>query len=313
MNDTKRIATRESYGQALLELGKTNPDIVVLDADLSLATRTCLFREEFPDRFFDLGIAEANMVGVGAGLAATGKIPFVSSFAMFTAGRAFEQIRNSVAYPDLNVKIAASHGGISVGEDGGTHQCIEDFALMRVIPGMTVLCPSDDVEARAAVRAAAEHEGPVYIRFGRYPVPVIHDPEDFEFRIGKGEVLREGDDLTIFVTGLPVHSALEAAEMLKEDGVSAEVINLSTIKPMDQELVLKSVLKTGKAITIEEHNVLGGLGSAVTEILSEELPVPVKRIGVKDRFGRSGSPDDLIRLFGLDTQGVYEQIKNFVL
>lgn len=309
MKTEKKIATRESYGQALLELGAINPDIVVLDADLSLATKTCLFKEAFPERFFDLGIAESNMVGVGAGLAATGKIPFVSSFAMFSAGRAYEQIRNSVAYPDLNVKIAASHGGISVGEDGGTHQCIEDFALMRVIPGMTVICPADDIEARAAVKAAAQYEGPVYMRFGRYPVSVIHDSEDFEFKIGKGEVLREGKDVTIFVTGLPVKSTLEAAERLSEDGLSVEVINLSTIKPIDTALILESASKTGKVITIEEHNILGGLGSAVAEVLSEELPVPVKRIGVNDQFGRSGSPDDLIRAFELDTQGIYNQIK----
>ena len=312
MSEVKKVATRESYGNALKELGAENPNVLVLDADLAGATKTGVFKKAYPDRFFDCGIAEGNMVGIAAGLATTGKIPFCSTFAMFAAGRAFEQVRNSVGYPHLNVKIAATHAGISVGEDGATHQCNEDIALMRTIPGMVVLNPADDVEARAAVKAAAEYEGPVYLRFGRLAVPVFNDEAYYKFEIGKGILLREGTDLTIVATGLCVNSALEAAEKLAAEGISAEVINIHTIKPLDEEIILKSAKKTGKVVTAEEHSVIGGLGSAVCDVLSEKLPTPVKKIGVYDVFGESGPAVKLLEKYKLDGAGVYEQIKDWL-
>lgn len=313
MADTiKKIATRESYGNALKELGEEFPQLVVLDADLAAATKTGVFKKAFPDRHIDCGIAECNMVGVAAGLASVGKIPFVSSFAMFAAGRAYEQVRNSVGYPHLNVKIGATHAGITVGEDGATHQCNEDLALMRTIPGMVVMCPSDDVEAKAAVRAALEYEGPVYIRFGRAAVPVINDRPDYHFEIGKGSVLREGSDVTIVATGICVDSALGAAEKLAADGISAEVINICTIKPLDEELIIASVRKTGKVVTVEEHTVIGGLGSAVCDCLSEKQPTPVKKVGMQDVYGESGSASALVAKYGLDAEGVYKSVKEFM-
>lgn len=313
MADTiKKIATRESYGNALKELGEEFPQLVVLDADLAAATKTGVFKKAFPDRHIDCGIAECNMVGVAAGLASVGKIPFVSSFAMFAAGRAYEQVRNSVGYPHLNVKIGATHAGITVGEDGATHQCNEDLALMRTIPGMVVMCPSDDVEAKAAVRAALEYEGPVYIRFGRAAVPVINDRPDYHFEIGKGSVLREGSDVTIVATGICVDSALGAAEKLAADGISAEVINICTIKPLDEELIIASAKKTGKVVTVEEHTVIGGLGSAVCDCLSEKQPTPVKKVGMQDVFGESGSASALVAKYGLDAEGVYKSVKAFM-
>ena len=312
MADVKKIATRESYGNALVELGAANPDVVVLDADLAAATKTGVFKKAYPDRHIDCGIAECNMVGIAAGLATMGKVPFVSSFAMFAAGRAFEQVRNSVGYPHLNVKIGATHAGITVGEDGASHQCNEDIALMRTIPGMVVMCPADDIEAKAAVKAAAEHEGPVYMRFGRAACPVINDNPDYKFEIGKGTVVKEGTDLTIVATGVCVGSALEAAEMLAADGVNAEVINICTIKPLDKDLILASAKKTGKVVTAEEHSVIGGLGSAVCDVLCEEYPVPVKKIGMQDMFGESGSAAALLEKYKLDGKGVYEQIKDFL-
>lgn len=311
MSDVKKIATRESYGNALKELGATNPNIVVLDADLAGATKTDIFKKAYPDRFFDCGIAEGNMMGIAAGLSTTGLVPFASTFAMFAAGRGYEQIRNSVGYPHLNVKIAATHGGISVGEDGASHQCLEDLALMRVIPGMVVMCPSDDVEARACVKAAAEYVGPVYMRFGRSATPVIN-PEDYHFEIGKGHVLREGKDVSIIANGLCVASALEAAELLKNDGIDAEVINICTIKPLDEELVVASAKKTGKVVTAEEHSIIGGLGGAVAESLSEKCPTQMLRIGVRDRFGESGPANELIHKYELDGEGIYKQVKAFL-
>ena len=312
MSEVKKIATRESYGNALVELGKLHDDVVVLDADLAGATKTGMFKKAFPERFIDCGIAEGNMIGVAAGIATTGKVPFASTFAMFAAGRAFEQIRNSVGYPHLNVKIGATHAGISVGEDGATHQCNEDIALMRTIPGMTIINPSDDVEAKAAVRAAYELDGPVYLRFGRLAVPVINDNDDYKFEIGKGVVLREGKDVTIVATGLCVSSALEAADMLAEDGVEAKVINIHTIKPIDADLLVEAAKETGKVVTVEEHSVIGGLGGAVCEVLSEKCPVPVKRIGVNDVYGESGPAVKLIEKYGLDGKGVYASVKEFV-
>lgn len=312
MAQGKKIATRESYGNALAELGKQHPDVVVLDADLAGATKTGIFKKAFPERFIDCGIAEGNMMTVAAGIAATGKVPFASTFAMFAAGRAFEQIRNSIGYPRNNVKIGATHGGISVGEDGASHQCNEDLALMRTIPGMTVICPSDDVEARAAVFAAYEHSGPVYMRFGRMAVPVINDRPDYKFEIGKGIVLREGKDVTIFANGLEVSQALEAAEMLASDGIDAKVINIHTIKPLDEELVLAAAKETGKVVTAEEHSIIGGLGGAISELLCEKYPVPVLRIGVKDVFGESGPAGELLAKYGLDAKGIYEAVKAFV-
>ncbi|MBP3351517.1 MAG: transketolase family protein [Lachnospiraceae bacterium] len=312
MADVKKIATRESYGNALKELGAEFPDLVVLDADLAEATKTGVFKKAFPERHIDCGIAECNMVGIAAGLATVGKIPFVSSFAMFAAGRAFEQVRNSVGYPHLNVKIGATHAGITVGEDGASHQCNEDLALMRTIPGMVVMCPSDDIEAKAAVRAAIEHEGPVYIRFGRAAVPVFNDTPDFKFEIGKGRVVREGKDVTIVATGICVDSAMGAAEKLAADGIDAEVINICTIKPLDEELILASAKKTGKVVTVEEHSVIGGLGSAVCECLAEKLPTPVKKIGMYDVFGESGSAAALVEKYGLDAAGVYKSVKEWM-
>lgn len=312
MSDVKKIATRESYGKALVELGKEHENIVVLDADLAGSTKTALFQKEFPERHIDCGIAEGNMMSVAAGLAAVGKVAFASSFAMFASGRAWEQVRNSIGYPHLNVKIGASHAGISVGEDGATHQCNEDIALMRAIPGMIVLNPSDDVEARAAVRAAYEADGPVYMRFGRLAVPVINDRLDYKFEIGKGIVLREGKDVTIIATGLCVNSALEAAEKLGADGIDAKVINIHTIKPLDEELVAAAARETGKIVTVEEHSVIGGLGSAVCDALCAKAPAKVKKIGVQDVFGESGPAAALLAKYRLDGQGVYEQVKDFV-
>lgn len=304
MADVKRVATRQSYGEALVELGAEHDDFVVFDADLAAATQTGKFKAAHPDRFFDAGIAESNMMGLAAGVAATGRVAFASTFAMFAAGRAFEQVRNSIGYPHLNVKIGATHAGISVGEDGATHQCNEDIALMRTIPGMTVICPADDVEAKAAVRAAYELDGPVYLRFGRLAVPVVNDAESYEFEVGKGIVMREGTDVTIVATGLMVAAALEAAEVLAARGVSAEVINIHTIKPLDEELVVASASKTGRVVTCEEHSVIGGLGSAVCDVLAEKCPVPVRKLGVNDVFGESGPAVDLLRKYGLDAVGV---------
>ena len=312
MADVKKVATRESYGNALVEIGKENPNLVVLDADLAAATKTGVFRKAFPERHIDCGIAESNMAGVAAGLSLAGKIPFMSSFAMFAAGRAFEQVRNSIGYPHLNVKIGATHAGITVGEDGASHQCNEDIALMRTIPGMVVMCPADDVEAKAAVRAAVEYEGPVYVRFGRAAVPVINDRPDYKFEIGKGTVVREGTDVTIVATGICVDSALGAAEMLEKDGVSAEVVNICTIKPLDEEVIVNSVKKTGKCVTAEEHSVIGGLGSAVCYALCKSYPAPVYKIGMQDTFGESGSAAALIEKYKLDAKGVYEQVKEFL-
>ena len=312
MSEVKKIATRESYGNALTALGREHDNLVVLDADLAEATKTGIFKKEFPERHIDCGIAEANMIGIAAGLASCGKVPFCSSFAMFAAGRTFEQIRNSVGYPHLNVKIGATHAGISVGEDGATHQCNEDIALMRTIPGMTIINPSDDIEAKAAVKAAYEMEGPVYLRFGRLAVPVINDREDYHFEIGKGVVLQEGADLTIIATGLEVNEAMEAANLVAQDGIRAEVINMHTIKPLDAELVARSAAKTGKVVTVEEHSIIGGLGSAVAEVLAEKQPAKLLRIGVEDRFGESGPAVKLLEKYGLDAAGIYNKIKTFL-
>lgn len=311
MAEVKKIATRESYGNALVELGQENPNVVVLDADLAAATKTGMFKKAFPERHIDCGIAECNMIGIAAGLAAAGMTPFASSFAMFVAGRAFEQVRNSVGYPHLNVKIGATHGGISVGEDGATHQCCEDIALMRTIPGMTVIVPSDDIEAKAVVKAAAAMEGPVYMRFGRLAVPVIND-EDYKFEIGKGKVLREGTDVAIIANGLCVAESLDAAEKLAAEGINAQVINMATVKPLDTELVLEAAKATGKVVTVEEHSVIGGLGSAVCDVLSEQLPTPVLKIGVNDVFGHSGPAVELIKEFGLDGDSIAAKVKEFV-
>ena len=310
MADMKKIATRDSYGNALKELGAEVNDLVVLDADLAGATKTGTFLKAYPDRHFDCGIAEANMVCVAAGLSTTGLVPFASTFAMFAAGRAFEQIRNSIGYPHLNVKIGATHGGISVGEDGASHQCCEDFGLMRTIPGMVVMSPADDVEAKAMVRAAYEHVGPVYMRFGRAAVPVVHG-DDFKFEIGKGEVLRDGTDVAIIANGLMVYEALVAAEELAKDGIHAMVINMATIKPLDDELVLAAAKKCGKIITAEEHSIIGGLGEAVSSLLCEKLPTPVKRIGVNDEFGHSGPAGALLKQFGLSSENIVKVAKSF--
>ncbi len=312
MSEVKKIATRVSYGNALTELAEEFPDLVVLDADLAAATQTGIFKKAYPDRHIDCGIAECNMVGIAAGLAATGKIPFVSSFAMFAAGRAFEQVRNSVGYPKLNVKIGATHAGISVGEDGASHQCNEDIALMRTIPGMVVLNPSDDVEAKAAVRAALEHDGPVYCRFGRLAAPVINDRPDYKFELGKGVVLREGKDVAIVATGLEVSFALEAAEKLAADGIDAKVINIHTIKPLDEDLIVAAAKETGKVVTVEEHSVIGGLGSAVCDVLCAKAPTPVLKIGMQDMFGESGPAVALLEKYKLDGNGIYEQVKDWL-
>jgi len=311
MADVKKIATRESYGNALKELGAEHEDLIVFDADLSNATKTGTFQKAFPDRHFNCGIAECNMIAVAAGASTMGYVPFASSFAMFAAGRAFEQVRNSIGYPHLNVKIGATHGGISVGEDGASHQCCEDFALMRSIPGMVVMCPSDDVEARAAVRAAYEYKGPVYLRFGRLAVPVFHEEQDFRFEIGKGELLRDGSDVAILATGLMVNEAVEAGKALAELGISARIINLCTIKPLDEEIVLKAAAECGKIITCEEHTVIGGLGEAVCALTSEKCPVPVRRIGVNDEFGHSGPAAALLKQFGLSAEHIVEVAKDF--
>ena len=312
MSDVKKIATRESYGNALAELGKEHEDIVVLDADLAAATKTGVFKKAFPERHIDCGIAESNMMGVAAGIATTGKVPFASSFAMFAAGRAFEQVRNSIGYPKLNVKIGATHAGISVGEDGATHQCNEDIALMRTIPGMVVINPSDDVEAKAAVKAAYEHVGPVYLRFGRLAVPVINDNEDYKFELGKAITLREGTDVAIIASGLTVSESLAAAEKLAADGIRAEVINMHAIKPLDEDAIVKAAKKTGKIVTVEEHSVIGGLGSAVCDVVAEKAPAKVMKIGINDVFGESGPAVQLIQKYGLDSESIYEKIKEFL-
>ena len=310
MSDVIKKATRDGYGRALVELGREHSDIVVLDADLAASTKTGMFKKEFPERHFDCGIAEENMVAAAAGMAAMGLVPFASSFAMFAAGRAYEQVRNSVGYPHLNVKIGATHGGISVGEDGASHQCCEDFALMRSIPGMVVLNPADEVEARKAVKAAYAYDGPVYLRFGRLAVPVIHG-EDYDFAIGKGEQLTEGNDVAILATGMMVNEALMAAQTLRAEGIGARVINLCTIKPLDEEIVLKAARECGKIITCEEHSIVGGLGEAVCSLLSEVCPTPVRRIGVGDVFGYSGPAWDLLKAFGLSAEHIVEVAKSF--
>ena len=304
MAELKKVATRESYGNALAELGDKYENLYVFDADLAAATKTGIFKKKFPDRFFDCGIAESNMMGVAAGMAATGKIPFVSTFAMFAAGRAFEQVRNSIGYPHLNVKIGATHAGISVGEDGATHQCNEDIALMRTIPGMTVIIPADDVEAKAAVEAAINYEGPVYMRFGRLAVPVFNDPDTYKFEIGKGIKLRDGKDITIVATGLMVYEAIEAAKTLAEQGIEATVINIHTIKPIDKDIIIEAAKNTGLVLTVEEHSVIGGLGEAVCDVLSENYPTKVVKIGVNDEFGHSGPAVDLLKQYGLCAENI---------
>lgn len=312
MADVIKKATRESYGEALAELGDKYKNLYVFDADLAAATKTGIFKKKFPDRFFDCGIAEADMMGVAAGMAATGKIPFASTFAMFAAGRAYEIVRNSIGYPHLNVKIGATHAGISVGEDGATHQCNEDIALMRTIPGMTIINPADDVEARAAVEAAILHDGPVYLRFGRLAAPIFNDKETYKFELGKGIELVNGDDITIVATGLMVSEALDAAKELKKDGINARVINIHTIKPIDKDIIIKAAKETGKIVTVEEHSVIGGLGSAVCDVLSENYPVPVKKIGVNDEFGHSGPAVDLLKEFGLSSENIVKTVEEFI-
>ena len=312
MSDVKKIATRESYGKALIELAAEHDNVVVLDADLAAATKTGMFKKAYPDRHFNCGIAEANMICAAAGMSTTGLVPFASSFAMFAAGRAFEQIRNTLGYPRCNVKIGATHGGISVGEDGASHQCCEDFALMRSIPGMVILNPADDVEARAAVKAAYDHQGPVYLRFGRLAIPVFHDEETFRFQIGKGEELRPGTDITIVATGLMTSEALEASRILAEEGISARVINMATIKPLDTEILVKAARETGRIITAEEHSIIGGLGEAVCSCLSETCPVPVRRIGVRDEFGHSGPAVPLLKQFGLSAENIVKTAKEML-
>ena len=310
MAEMKKIATRDSYGNALIELGKEHDNLVVLDADLAAATKTGAFKKVFPERHFDCGIAEANMMCIAAGMSTAGLVPFASSFAMFAAGRAFEQVRNSIGYPHLNVKIGATHGGISVGEDGASHQCCEDFALMRSIPGMTIICPADDVEARAAVKAAYEIDGPVYLRFGRLAIPVFHN-EDFDFQVGKGEILKDGTDVAIIANGLLTYEAIKAGEELEAAGINAMVINMATLKPLDEELVVEAAKKCGKVITCEEHSIIGGLGEAVCSVLSEKLPTPVRRIGVNDEFGHSGPAAALLQQFGLTSDHIVEVAKDF--
>ena len=312
MLEDKKIATRDSYGNALVALGEKESNLIVLDADLAAATKTGVFKKAFPERHIDCGIAESNMMGIAAGLSTCGYVPFVSTFAMFAAGRAFEQVRNSIGYPKLNVKIGATHAGISVGEDGATHQCNEDLALMRTIPGMVVINPADDVEAQAAVKAAYEHQGPVYIRFGRLAAPIVNDAPDYKFELGKGVTLKDGKNVTIIATGLEVAYALKAADMLEKDGISARVINIHTIKPLDVDLVVKAAKETGKIVTVEEHSVIGGLGSAVCDALAEKCPTPVCKIGVNDQFGESGPAVELIKKYGLDEVGIYNRVKEFI-
>lgn len=312
MSEVKKIATRESYGNALIALGREHENLIVLDADLAAATKTGMFRKAFPDRHIDCGIAESNMMGIAAGLAATGKVPFASTFAMFAAGRAFEQVRNSIGYPHLNVKIGATHAGISVGEDGATHQCNEDIALMRTIPGMTIVVPADDIEARETVRAAYETDGPFYLRFGRLAVPVINDRPDYRFELGKGTIVREGSDLVIVACGLEVGETMQAAARLAADGISARVINMHTIKPLDHDLLIRSATVCGRVVTVEEHSIIGGLGSAVAETLAEEYPTKLLRIGMRDRFGESGPAAELLHKYQLDAEGIYQQIKAWV-
>ena len=312
MSEMRKIATRDSYGNALVALGREHENLVVLDADLAAATKTGMFKKVFPDRHIDCGIAESNMMGIAAGLATTGKVPFASTFAMFAAGRAFEQVRNSIGYPHLNVKIGATHAGISVGEDGATHQCNEDIALMRTIPGMTIVVPADDIEAREAVRAAYETEGPFYLRFGRLAVPVINDRPDYHFELGKGNIVREGTDLALIACGLELGEALQAAARLEEDGISARVINMHTIKPLDRDLLIRSAADCGRVVTVEEHSIIGGLGSAVAETLAEAYPAKLLRIGIRDRFGESGPAAELLHKYQLDAEGIYRQIRAWV-
>lgn len=312
MSEMRKIATRDSYGNALVALGREHENLVVLDADLAAATKTGMFKKVFPDRHIDCGIAESNMMGIAAGLATTGKVPFASTFAMFAAGRAFEQVRNSIGYPHLNVKIGATHAGISVGEDGATHQCNEDIALMRTIPGMTIVVPADDIEAREAVRAAYETDGPFYLRFGRLAVPVINDRPDYHFELGKGNIVREGTDLALIACGLELGEALQAAARLEEDGISARVINMHTIKPLDRDLLIRSAADCGRVVTVEEHSIIGGLGSAVAETLAEEYPARLLRIGIRDRFGESGPAAELLHKYQLDAEGIYRQIRAWV-
>ena len=312
MAETKKIATRESFGLALCELAKEHPEIVVLDADLAAATKTDIFKKAYPDRFFDCGIAEGNMIGVAAGLAACGKVPFAATFAMFATGRAYEQIRNSVGYPHLNVKIAGSHAGISVGEDGATHQCCEDLALMRTIPGMVIINPADHYEMTAAVKAAYEYNGPVYIRLGRLAIESFNDPDTYKFELGKGITLKEGNDVTVIATGLVVNEALKAVNALEEKGINARLINIHTIKPIDKDIIIKAAKETGRIITVEEHNIIGGLGEAVCAVTSENCPVPVTRIGIEDIYGHSGPAVGLIEEFGLDSKSLAQRIETIL-
>lgn len=312
MSGVKKIATRESYGKALAELGKEKGNLYVLEADLGVATKSTIFRDAFPNRYIECGIAEANMMGIAAGLSLSGIVPFATSFAMFAAGRAWEQVRNSIGYPHLNVKIGATHAGISVGQDGATHQCNEDLALMRSIPGMVILNPSDDIETKAAVRAAYAHNGPVYLRFGRVPVPLINDRPDYQFEIGKGIVLRDGKDVAIIATGLTVTESLDAAGMLARDGINAKVVNIHTVKPLDTELIKKIAAKTAVIVTVEEHSVIGGLGSAVAEVVAEENSAKVFRIGVNDVYGESALAAELLAKHGLDAQGIYDRVKTYL-
>lgn len=309
---SKKVATREAYGKALAQLAKTNENVLVLDADLSKSTKTADFKDVCPERFFNMGIAEANMMGVAAGLSTCGKVPFVSTFAMFAAGRAFEQIRNSICYPKLNVKVCATHAGLTVGEDGASHQAIEDLAIMRSIPNMTVICPADDVETEAAIKAIAEFDGPCYVRLGRLPVNTINDVNSYEFKLGKGVTLKEGNDVTIIATGIMVDTALEAREMLTSEGINARVINIHTLKPLDIELIVNAAKETNAIVTVEEHNIIGGLGSAVAEALCEECPVPVLKVGVNDVFGESGKPDELLKAYGLTAEAVVEKAKKSI-
>lgn len=312
MSEVKKTATRESYGKTLIEIGKENDNLIVFDADLAGATKTAMFKEAFPERHIDCGIAEANMVGIAAGMSTTGYVPFISTFAMFVAGRTFEQIRNSIGYPHLNVKIGATHAGISVGEDGATHQCNEDIALMRTIPGMVIINPSDDIEARAAIKAAYNYVGPVYLRFGRLPIPIFNDKPDYNFEIGKGVTLKEGKDITLVATGLEVYETLKVAEKLEEEGISARVINIHTIKPLDENIIVKAAKETGKIVTVEEHSIIGGLGSAVCDVVSLKYPVPILKIGINDTYGESGPALQLLAKYGVDSESIYKKVKEFL-